>query len=141
MSTTHYTSLTVQYRALEDPESLCHTCNVLVYTTTAESTIMKFSSIPKTTFLLTLLLIATAQTFGQEYSAESKSSRNHNGDERNVSRWRNSTGVTDFNIEMRGTIELTDDDKDVKSLSNDGYLEITKTVFGAKRHSSACCAK
>lgn len=48
-------------------------------------------------------------------------------------RFRVSTGVTDFNIESRGKIEVTDDDKDVKSLSPDGYLEISKTVFGSKR--------
>src|SRR5688572_27082918 len=92
---------------------------------------MKVSCI--TTFLLTTLLVSAVQTFGQEQSAESKSSRSHHVDERNVSRWRNTNGLSDFNIEMRGTIELTDDDRDVKSLSNDGYLEITKTVFGAKR--------
>jgi hypothetical protein len=53
--------------------------------------------------------------------------------EKGVSRWRNSTGISNFNIEVRGKIEVTDDDKDIKSISNDGYLEITKTVFGSKR--------
>lgn len=48
-------------------------------------------------------------------------------------RWKNSTGITNFNIESRGKIEVTDDDRDIKSISNDGYLEITKTVFGSKR--------
>jgi hypothetical protein len=47
--------------------------------------------------------------------------------------WRSSTGLTDFNIEYRGNIELTDDDKDIKSMSDDGYLEIDKTVFGSRR--------
>jgi len=42
-------------------------------------------------------------------------------------------GVYNFNIESRGKIELTDDDKDIKSMSPDGFLEITKTVFGSKR--------
>jgi hypothetical protein len=42
-------------------------------------------------------------------------------------------GVYNFNIESRGKIELTDDDKDIKSMSSDGFLEITKTVFGSKR--------
>src|SRR6188508_210776 len=48
-------------------------------------------------------------------------------------RWRTSTGFSEFNIEMRGKIELTDDDKDIKSISDDGYLEIDKTVFGSRR--------
>src|SRR6516162_1619521 len=42
-------------------------------------------------------------------------------------------GISGFNIEMRGKIELSDDDKDVKSISPDGYLEITKTTFGGRR--------
>src|SRR5436190_13334439 len=45
----------------------------------------------------------------------------------------NRGGVSSYNVETRGKIELTDDDKDVKSMSPDGYLEITKTVFGSKR--------
>src|SRR6478752_4586874 len=94
---------------------------------------MKFSFLQKATILLAILVPAAIQSFGQETTVETRSERNHNGEQRNVSRWRNSTGGTDFNVETRGTIELTDDDKDVKSLSNDGYLEITKTVFGAKR--------
>lgn len=54
-------------------------------------------------------------------------------DEKGISRWRTSTGFTDFNIEYRGKIEVTDDDRDIKSISNDGFLEISKTVFGSKR--------
>src|SRR5690348_9711284 len=42
-------------------------------------------------------------------------------------------GYQSFNVEMRGKIEITDDDKDIKSMSPDGYLEITKTVFGSRR--------
>lgn len=48
-------------------------------------------------------------------------------------RWRYSYGFNDFKIEMRGKLEVTDDDRDIKSLSDDGYLEITKTVFGSRR--------
>ncbi|MGE0588964.1 MAG: hypothetical protein AB7O48_10365 [Cyclobacteriaceae bacterium] len=46
---------------------------------------------------------------------------------------RNRTGVSSFDVETRGKIELTDDDRDVKSMSLDGYLEIKKTVFGSRR--------
>ncbi|HEY5916345.1 MAG TPA: hypothetical protein VIU13_03055 [Chryseolinea sp.] len=85
--------------------------------------------------ILFVLLIANFHipAFSQEESAsqssESTVSRSSNG----THRWKNSTGVTSFNIESRGKIEVTDDDRDIKSLSNDGYLEITKTVFGSKR--------
>lgn len=47
--------------------------------------------------------------------------------------YRNSNGLNSFNIEVRGKIEVTDDDRDIKSMSSDGYLEITKTTFGSKR--------
>ena len=52
---------------------------------------------------------------------------------KSTQRWRTSTGLTDFNIEFRGKIEISDDDKEIKGLSNDGYIEISKTVFGSKR--------
>ncbi len=45
----------------------------------------------------------------------------------------NRTGFSNFNVETRGKIEVSDDDKDIKNMSADGYLEITKTVFGSKR--------
>lgn len=90
---------------------------------------MKF---PTTSFVVLLLAIAP-YAWGQETRAESRSFSSSNSDGRNINRWRHSTGASDFNVETRGNIELTDDDMDVKSLSNDGYLEITKTVFGAKR--------
>src|SRR6478609_5763110 len=44
-----------------------------------------------------------------------------------------SNGVSSFNVEMRGKIDVTDDDKDIKSISPDGYLEISKVTFGSKR--------
>ena len=44
-----------------------------------------------------------------------------------------SNGFQSFNIEFKGKIEVTDDDKDVKAISPGGYLEISKTTFGSKR--------
>ncbi len=77
--------------------------------------------------MLFILPIVVKPVFAQTESASRSESS------RGVYRWRNSTGVTNFNIEVRGKLEVTDDDKDIKSLSNDGYLQITKTVFGSKR--------
>ncbi len=48
-------------------------------------------------------------------------------------RYRSSTGLSNFNVESRGKFELTDDDRDIKNMSADGYLEIEKTVFGSRR--------
>src|SRR5260221_11389183 len=47
--------------------------------------------------------------------------------------WNHSNGMSSFNVEIRGKIELTDDDRDIKSMSSDGYLEINKTAFASKR--------
>lgn len=84
-------------------------------------------------FRIAALIIALAPgtaLLAQNASASSEI-RSENG--HTVQRWKNFTGISNFNIEVRGKIEVTDDDKDIKSLSNDGYVEITKTVFGSKR--------
>lgn len=78
-------------------------------------------------------LMGTAVSSGHAQQENAEVTSHHEGDGKHTHRWRTSTGVTDFNIESRGKIELTDDDKDVKSLSSDGYLQITKTVFGSRR--------
>jgi hypothetical protein len=83
------------------------------------------------TFLIFSIISLTGAQ-GQETSATTERSVNIS-EKGNVQRWRTSNGFTDFNIECRGKIELTDDDKDIKSISDDGYLEINKTVFGSKR--------
>ncbi len=81
----------------------------------------------KTVFvLLFALIICAAPAFSQieTFSSSNKSSKitiSH------------SNGVSSFNVEMRGKIDVTDDDKDIKSISSDGYLEISKVTFGAKR--------
>ena len=67
-------------------------------------------------------------------SASKSSSVSINTDSRNdTHRFKTSNGFDNFNVEYRGKIEITDDDKDIKSMSDDGYLEISKTVFGSKR--------
>jgi hypothetical protein len=46
--------------------------------------------------------------------------------------WTTSTNGTTFKIESRGKIEISANDKDVVSISDDGYLVLSKTVFGSK---------
>jgi hypothetical protein len=82
---------------------------------------------------LFLLLSAPAWTQNASASSSRQSSATINENNKEVFRWNSSDDNTDFNIEMRGKIELSDDDKDIKSISDDGYLEISKTVFGSKR--------
>jgi len=78
---------------------------------------------------LVFFVFAASCTFAQ---SDAYSSRSINRDGEKMV-WKNSNGVSSFNVEMRGKIELNDDDSDIKSMSSDGYLEITKTVFGSKR--------
>lgn len=77
-----------------------------------------------------LFLFALAVGTAQAQSTRVYSSVN-NGKDKYV--YRTSNGTSSFNIETRGKFELTDDDRDIKSMSSDGYLEITKTVFGSRR--------
>ncbi|MEQ8424251.1 MAG: hypothetical protein RIA63_06040, partial [Cyclobacteriaceae bacterium] len=81
-----------------------------------------------TRMILTSLLWATVvtATFAQEAKVEIKQ-------DNNKIVIKNRSGLTSFDVEVRGKIELTDDDKDIKSMSSDGYLEIKKTVFGSRR--------
>ncbi len=72
--------------------------------------------------------LSAISTFGQSGSTRVYASGNDS-----KMTYKNSNGLNSFNIEVRGKIEVTDDDRDIKSMSNDGYLEITKTTFGSRR--------
>jgi hypothetical protein len=86
-----------------------------------------------TLLALAMMTVICRQALAQDVSVSSSNSSTVIHNSNGTMRWRTSTGVTDFNIEMRGKIEITDDDKDIKSISDDGYLEINKTVFGSRR--------
>lgn len=74
-----------------------------------------------------LIVLGFVSAWSQENSSTSYSTSSK------TTTIRHSNGLSNFNVEMRGKLEITDDDKDIKSMSPDGYLEITKTVFGSKR--------
>ena len=76
--------------------------------------------------LLIALLLFAYMAMGQQYSSEVRTSGKKS--------FHSNTIGQDFKIEYRGDIELTDNDKDIKSMSRDGYLEISKTVFGSRRY-------
>jgi hypothetical protein len=76
-------------------------------------------------FLLALVQLGTAQ----EASTTVKISESHS----KTSRHKTSFGVYDFEIEYRGKVGISEDDKDITALSADGYVEISKAVFGSKR--------
>jgi hypothetical protein len=77
--------------------------------------------------LLLILQPALAQDFSVSRSTNIES------DKSGTTKWKTSSGMNSFNVEYRGKIEIEDDDKDIKSMSDGAYLEISKTVFGSKR--------
>ena len=80
-------------------------------------------------FKIILILIGIlVATLAWSQSTEFSSSR-----DKKSFRWSNNSVLQDFNVEYRGDIELTDDDKDIKSISPGGFLEISKTTFGNRR--------
>jgi hypothetical protein len=83
-------------------------------------------------FRLTVMtcLLTIGIAVAQNTSVSSSRSSHNSGGTMTIS---TNNGYQSFNVEMRGKIEITDDDKDIKSMSPDGYLEITKTVFGSRR--------
>lgn len=81
----------------------------------------------RTTTFVILGTVLAISSLGQSFNITSSKSSGEKFT------YRNSHFISDFNVEVRGKIELSDDDKDVKGMSPDGYLEITKTVFGNKR--------
>lgn len=84
--------------------------------------------------LAVLIFLVQPLVARQTSSSKSSTSVSISHDSRdNVQRWKTSNGFDNFNVEYRGKIEISEDDKDIKSMSGDGYLEISKTVFGSKR--------
>lgn len=80
----------------------------------------------RTILLLCIVLTSTGTSFAQDLISSSSNSKNK-------FTYRSGNPLQSFEVESRGKIDLTDDDKDVKRLSPDGYLEIQKTVFGSTR--------
>jgi hypothetical protein len=135
-ATVQYTGLTVRYISLSRGVSSPDTCTVNTPRNKrklAMTTQSWYRWISSFIFLASLSIPGLAQDETTVSSSSDKSSNISIHSSNGVQRWKTSTGVTNFNVEIRGKIEVTDDDKDIKSLSDNGYLEITKTVFGSKR--------
>src|SRR5688572_32029420 len=92
---------------------------------------MKFRVIIKILVLLVTISIRNAPIKAQEVTV-SNGSQVQIRDGKNY-KWKSSSMGKEFSIELRGKIEVTDDDKDIKTITAGGYFEISKTVFGSKR--------
>jgi hypothetical protein len=90
---------------------------------------MSFSSKVLAFFLGLFLILQPA--LAQDFSVSTNT--NIESDKSGTTKWRTSSGLHSFNVEYRGKIEIEDDDKDIASMSDGAYLEISKTVFGSKR--------
>ena len=78
-------------------------------------------------------LASTLQMFGQTTVTSSKNYSVTYGQGKSVFK-HSSNGIwDDFELETRGDIEVTDDDRDIKSISSGGYFELSKTTFGNRR--------
>lgn len=76
------------------------------------------------------MLVMTQVTLAQDISV-SRSTNIEAGKE--TTRWTTSTGFNSFNVEIRGKIEIENDDRDIAAMSDGAYLKISKSVFGSKR--------
>src|SRR5688572_22784031 len=92
---------------------------------------MNTSSMNKVLASVFGLFLIFQSALAQDYSVSRNTSIE--SDRSGTTKWSTSTGLSSFNVEYRGKIEIEDDDKDIKSMSDGAYLEISKTVFGSKR--------
>ncbi|MFM8913085.1 MAG: hypothetical protein ACKOE6_09255, partial [Flammeovirgaceae bacterium] len=76
---------------------------------------------------LLVAMVGTGQAQVQIFSYHNESTTE------STTRYKTINGLQSFSVEVRGKIELTDDDRDIKSMPPDGYLEVKKTVFGSRR--------
>ncbi len=86
--------------------------------------------------MLAVLTMASGELLAQQHEVYTSSSTSGEGTvittgKENSPVGKASTGSTDFNIEIRGKIEITDDDKDIKS------IRTTATWRSLKRYSAA----
>jgi len=88
---------------------------------------MKTTSIFK---LKALLLLFAALYFG---AAESQNIVYNSQKDNGRRQFRYSDSFTDYEVQAKGDITVTDDDKGIKSISPGGYLKISKKTFGNKR--------
>src|SRR5690349_10767243 len=93
---------------------------------------MKFRLFIKAFLITAAVCIQTISGSAQVTVSTSTNSQVQINDGKNY-KWKSSSMGQEFSIELRGKIEVTDDDKDIKTITSDGYLEISKPTFGSKR--------
>jgi hypothetical protein len=95
-----------------------------------------FKSITTTKILLSYFLLAFMVFQPVNVSAQKSSKKNYSintSNKNGKSTIHVKDNGKDFKIEYEGQFKLSDDDKDIISVSNGGFIEITKTSFGNRR--------
>ena len=83
--------------------------------------------------VILLLLIVALPATSQNETSSSKSYSISAGTGKTVYRTSSNGFWNEFELETRGVIEVTDDDRDIKSISSGGYFELSKITFGNRR--------
>lgn len=87
----------------------------------------------KKSLLIVLLLTITAGMGISQSVADSEKKSKGTYKISGVSHHKHSNGISSFEVEHKGTIEISDDDREITAISTGGFIEISKTTFGSKR--------
>ena len=80
--------------------------------------------------VVTAFLLSPAETFAQRTVMKGNFRTTNDDGSRTITI---KNGNKDFRIEYEGDITISDDDKEIVSISRNGYIEIRKTRFGKRR--------
>lgn len=78
--------------------------------------------------LMSMFLLASFSLFAKENAKDDRNGRNSR-----EHYYKSKDSFSAFEIEYKGEIIVTADDKDIKSISPEGYLRITRSSFGNRR--------
>ena len=98
--------------------------------------IKKASNYIVASFLLTLCLICAPHSWAQTSKTKTKSvsfSYHSDKDADGSTRVKYKSKTNNFDIEYKGDITISNDDKDIIGISKGGYIEIRKSSFGNRR--------
>ncbi len=89
-----------------------------------------------TCIFLTFCIISSTTSWAQTSKTKTKSvsfSYHSDKDADGSTRVKYKSKTNNFDIEYKGDITISNDDKDIIGVSNNGYIEIRKSSFGSKR--------
>ena len=95
--------------------------------------IKKFFSVTGWVYLITVILTGgPLSSTAQEKEGETEYSISVERGKHKFS-YKSGSTFSSFSLDYRGKITLTDDERDIKSISPGGYFKVSKTTFGTRR--------